>query len=200
VGRPPGVLLASASPRRSELLRQIGVEHEVRPVDVDETWRPGEAPVEYVLRLAEEKARALWDRLPPGGRRPVLAADTTVALEGEVFGKPADCEDLIKMLTRLSGRTHQVHTAVALIHPGGSAARVSSSSVTLRRITRAEMEWYWHTGEPADKAGGYAIQGLAAIFVSHVAGSYSGVVGLPLCETWELLADVPDLVTGGAAA
>jgi septum formation protein len=194
------VLLASASPRRSELLRQIGVEHEVRPVDVDETWRPGEAPVEYVLRLAEEKARALWGRLPPGGRRPVLAADTTVALEGEVFGKPAGCADLIAMLTRLSGRTHQVHTAVALIHPGGSAARVSSSSVTLRRITRAEMEWYWSTGEPADKAGGYAIQGLAAIFVSHVAGSYSGVVGLPLCETWELLADVPGLVTGGAAA
>ena len=200
MGRPPGVLLASASPRRSELLRQVGVEHEVRPVDVDETWRRGEAPVEYVLRLAEEKARALWDRLPPGGRRPVLAADTTVALEGEVFGKPAGCEELIEMLTRLSGRTHQVHTAVALIHPGGSAARVSSSSVTLRRITRAEMEWYWSTGEPADKAGGYAIQGLAAIFVSHVAGSYSGVVGLPLCETWELLADVPGLVTGGAAA
>ena len=200
MGRPPGVLLASASPRRSELLRQVGVEHEVRPVDVDETWRPGEAPVEYVLRLAEEKARALWVRLPPGGRRPVLAADTTVALEGEIFGKPAGCAELIEMLTRLSGRTHQVHTAVALIHPGGSAARVSSSSVTLRRITRAEMEWYWSTGEPADKAGGYAIQGLAAIFVSHVAGSYSGVVGLPLCETWELLADVPGLVTGGAAA
>jgi septum formation protein len=130
----------------------------------------------------------------------VLAADTTVALEGEIFGKPAGCAELIEMLTRLSGRTHQVHTAVALIHPGGSAARVSSSSVTLRRITRAEMEWYWTTGEPADKAGGYAIQGLAAIFVSHVAGSYSGVVGLPLCETWELLADVPGLVTGGAAA
>jgi len=200
VGRPPGVLLASASPRRSELLRQVGVEHEVRPVDVDETWRPGEAPVEYVLRLAEEKARVLWDRLPSDGRRPVLAADTTVALEGEVFGKPAGRADLIEMLTRLSGRTHQVHTAVALIHPGGSAARVSSSSVTLRRIARAEMEWYWSTGEPADKAGGYAIQGLAAIFVSHVAGSYSGVVGLPLCETWELLADVPCLVTGGAAA
>jgi septum formation protein len=200
VVRPPGVLLASASPRRSELLRQIGVEHEVRPVDVDETWHPGEAPVEYVLRLAEEKARALWDRLPADGRQAVLAADTTVALEGEVFGKPAGREDLIEMLTRLSGRTHQVHTAVALIHPGGSAARVSSSSVTLRRITRPEMEWYWHTGEPADKAGGYAIQGLAAIFVSHVAGSYSGVVGLPLCETWGLLADVPGFVTGGAAA
>jgi septum formation protein len=194
------VLLASASPRRSDLLRQIGVEHEVRPVDVDETCRPGEAPVEYVLRLAEEKARALWDRLSVGARQPVLAADTTVALEGEVFGKPGSRAESIAMLTRLSGRTHQVHTAVALIHSGGSAARVSSSSVTLRRITRAEMEWYWRTGEPADKAGGYAIQGLAAVFVSHIAGSFSGVVGLPLCETWELLADVPGFVTGGAAA
>ena len=200
MGRPPGVLLASASPRRSALLRQIGVEHEVRPVDVDETWRRGEAPVEYVLRLAEEKARALWDRLPVGARQPVLAADTTVALEGEVFGKPVSLDEAVAMLTRLSGRTHQVHTAVALIHPGGSAARVSSSSVTLRRITREEMEWYWHTGEPADKAGGYAIQGLAAIFVSHIAGSFSGVVGLPLCETWDLLADVPGFATGGAAA
>jgi septum formation protein len=194
------VLLASASPRRSDLLRQIGVEHEVRPVEVDETWRRGEAPVEYVLRLAEEKARALWDRLPAGARQPVLAADTTVALEGEVFGKPASRDEAVAMLTRLSGRTHQVHTAVALIHSGGSAARISSSSVTLRRITREEMEWYWRTGEPADKAGGYAIQGLAAIFVSHIAGSFSGVVGLPLCETWDLLADVPGFVTGGAAA
>ena len=198
--RPGSVLLASASPRRSALLRQIGVEHEVRPVDVDETWRRGEAPVEYVLRLAEEKARALWDRLPAGARQPVLAADTTVALEGEVFGKPVSLDEAVAMLTRLSGRTHQVHTAVALIHPGGSAARVSSSSVTLRRITREEMEWYWHTGEPADKAGGYAIQGLAAVFVSHIAGSFSGVVGLPLCETWDLLADVPGFVTGGAVA
>ena len=198
--RPSSVLLASASPRRSELLRQVGVAHEVRPVDVDETWRPGEAPVEYVLRLAEEKARALWDRLPAGGRQPVLAADTTVALEGEVFGKPASRDEAVAMLTRLSGRTHQVHTAVALIHAGGAAARVSSSSVTLRQITRAEMEWYWDTGEPADKAGGYAIQGLAAIFVSHIAGSFSGVVGLPLCETWELLAGVPGFATGGAAA
>jgi septum formation protein len=194
------VLLASASPRRSDLLRQIGVEHEVRPVEVDETWRRGEAPVEYVLRLAEEKARALWDRLPAGARQPVLAADTTVALEGEVFGKPVSLDESVAMLTRLSGRTHQVHTAVALIHSGGSAARISSSSVTLRRITREEMEWYWHTGEPADKAGGYAIQGLAAIFVSHIAGSFSGVVGLPLCETWDLLADVPGFATGGAAA
>jgi septum formation protein len=197
---PPAVLLASSSPRRSELLRQIGVAHEVRPVAIDEDWRDGEAPVEYVVRLAEEKARALWERLPRGARLPVLAADTTVALEGEIFGKPANRDESVTMLTRLSGRTHQVHTAVALIHEGGSAVRVSSSSVTMRRIAASEMEWYWGTGEPADKAGGYAVQGLAAIFVSHLAGSYSGVMGLPLCETWELLSGVPGIVEKGVAA
>jgi septum formation protein len=197
---PPAVLLASSSPRRSELLRQIGVAHEVRPVAIDEDWRDGEAPVEYVVRLAEEKARALWERLPGGARLPVLAADTTVALEGEIFGKPANRDESVAMLTRLSGRTHQVHTAVALIHEGGSAVRVSSSSVTMRRIAASEMEWYWGTGEPADKAGGYAVQGLAAIFVSHLAGSYSGVMGLPLCETWELLSGVPGIVEKGVAA
>jgi septum formation protein len=197
---PPRILLASASPRRSELLRQVGIAHEIRPVAVDESWRPGEAPVEYVLRLAEHKARALWSTLPVADRLPVLAADTTVALEGEVFGKPGDRDAAIAMLSRLSGRTHQVHTAVAVLHADGAAARVSSSSVTMRAISRPEMEWYWDTGEPADKAGGYAVQGRAAIFVRHIAGSYSGVMGLPLCETWELLGAVPGLIAGGVAA
>jgi septum formation protein len=169
-------------------------------VEVDESTRPGEAPAEYVLRLAEEKARALWDSLPASGRLPVLAADTTVALEGEIFGKPGNRAESVAMLARLSGRTHQVHTAVAVLHDGGSAARVSSSSVTMREITRAEMDWYSGTGEPADKAGGYAVQGRAAIFIRHIAGSYSGVVGLPLCETWELLRGVPGLLAGGVAA
>jgi septum formation protein len=131
---------------------------------------------------------------------PVLAADTTVALEGEIFGKPGDREETVAMLSRLSGRTHQVHTAVAVLHAGGAAARVSSSSVTMRELSPSEMDWYWDTGEPADKAGGYAVQGRAAIFISHIAGSYSGVVGLPLCETWELLCSVPGLIAGGAAA
>lgn len=196
----PFILLASASPRRSELLRQVGIAHQVRPVEVDETARAGEAPAEYVLRLAEEKARACWSRLPLAERAPVLAADTTVALEGEIFGKPADRDEAVAMLSRLSGRTHQVHTAVAVIHADGSAARVNTSSVTMRSITPAEMEWYWSTGEPADKAGGYAVQGRAAIFISHLSGSYSGVMGLPLCETWELLEGVPGLVANGAAA
>lgn len=196
----PLVYLASASPRRSELLRQIGVAHEVRVVEVDESVVPGEAPVEYVLRLAESKARALWDRLPRDRRLPVLAADTTVALEGEVFGKPASHAEAVAMLSRLSGRTHQVHTAVAVLHAGGGTARVSSSSVSLREITPAEIDWYWQTGEPRDKAGGYAVQGRAAIFIQHLSGSYSGVMGLPLFETWELLSGVPGLTAGGAPA
>ena len=186
----PRILLASASPRRAELLRQVGIAHAVRPVDVDESVRAGEAPAAYVLRLAEAKAAALWRQLAPGERRPVLAADTTVALEGEIFGKPGTLAEARAMLGRLSGRTHAVHTAIALLHAQGSAARVSSSTVTFRELTPAEIDWYWHTGEPADKAGGYAVQGRAAAFISHIAGSYSGIMGLPLFETWELLAPV----------
>ena len=196
----PLILLASASPRRSELLRQVGIAHAVRPVDVDESVRADEAPAAYVLRLAEAKAVALWQQLAPEERRPVLAADTTVALEGEIFGKPGNRAESVAMLARLSGRTHQVHTAVAVLHAEGSAAVVSSSSVTMREITQAEMDWYSGTGEPADKAGGYAVQGRAAIFIRHIAGSYSGVVGLPLCETWELLSGVPGLLATGVAA
>ena len=184
----PRILLASASPRRSELLRQVGIAHAIRPVDIDESVNHGEAPSAYVLRLAQAKAAALWRQLAPAERRPVLAADTTVALEGEIFGKPVSLHEARSMLGRLSGRTHEVHTAVAVLHDGGAGARVSSSTVTLRELTPAEIDWYWHTGEPADKAGGYAVQGRAAAFISHIAGSYSGIMGLPLYETWELLA------------
>jgi septum formation protein len=186
----PHILLASASPRRRELLRQIGIDHAVRPVDIDESARPGEAPPAYVLRVAESKAAALWRQLEPRERRPVLAADTTVALEGEIFGKPGDLEEARAMLGRLSGRTHEVLTAVAVLHERGSAARLSCSTVTFRSLTPAEIDWYWHTGEPTDKAGGYAVQGRAAAFISHISGSYSGIMGLPLFETWELLAPV----------
>jgi septum formation protein len=193
----PLILLASASPRRSELLRQVGIAHEVRPVDVDESVRPDEAPSAYVLRLAEAKAAALWQQLDAGQRRPVLAADTTVALAGEIFGKPAGAAEARAMLGRLSGRTHEVHTAVAVLHAGGAAARVSSSSVSLRELSAAEIDWYWRTGEPADKAGGYAVQGRAAVFIRHIAGSYSGIMGLPLYETWELLAPVLGLTGRG---
>jgi septum formation protein len=184
----PLIYLASASPRRSALLAQIGVPHEVRPVEVDERRRPQESATAYVLRLAEAKARALWDALPQAGRRPVLGADTTVTLDGAVFGKPDTAMSARAMLERLSGRTHEVHTAVALVCTGGTEVRLSSSAVRFRRLSDAELDEYCASGEPVDKAGGYAIQGRAAAFVSHLAGSYSGVVGLPLCETWELLA------------
>ena len=184
----PAIFLASASPRRSALLRQIDVAHEVRPVDIDETPRPGERPARYALRLAEEKSRALWERLPAAERRPVLAADTTVALGDEILGKPVDRDDAIRILSRLSGRDHEVHTAVAILHEGGADARVSTSTVSFRELTPVEIDWYWQTGEPADKAGAYGVQGHGAIFIRHLAGSYSGVMGLPLYETWELLA------------
>lgn len=184
----PAIYLASASPRRSELLRQIDVAHDVRPVAIDERPRPGEKPAPYALRLAAEKARALWEQLPVAERRPVLAADTTVALDDEILGKPADRDDAFRILGRLSGRVHEVHTAVAVLHAGGADARISTSTVEFRALTHDEIDWYWRTGEPADKAGAYGVQGHAAIFIRHLAGSYSGVMGLPLYETWELLA------------
>jgi septum formation protein len=184
----PAIYLASASPRRSELLRQIDITHEVRPVAIDERPRPGEKPAPYALRLAAEKARALWEQLPVAERRPVLAADTTVALDDEILGKPVDREDAFRILGRLSGRVHAVHTAVAVMHAGGGDARISTSTVEFRELTPRELDWYWRTGEPADKAGAYGVQGHAAIFIRHLAGSYSGVMGLPLYETWELLA------------
>ncbi len=184
----PAIYLASASPRRSELLRQIDVTHAVLPVDIDESPWPGEKPAHYALRLAEQKARALWEQLPVAQRRPVLAADTTVALGDEILGKPVDHDDAVRILGRLSGREHEVHTAVAVLHEGGADARVSTSTVAFRPLTRAEIDWYWRTGEPADKAGAYAVQGHAAVFIRRLAGSYSGVMGLPLYETWELLA------------
>ena len=193
------IYLASASPRRSELLRQVDVTHVVRPVDLDESPRPGERPAHYALRLAEEKARALWEQLAVGEQRPVLAADTTVALGDEILGKPADRADAARILGRLSGRDHEVHTAVAFLHDGGAAARVSTSTVTFRALTSDEIDWYWDTGEPADKAGAYAVQGHGAIFIRHLSGSYSGVMGLPLYETWELVAPVLGLTRRGRA-
>ncbi len=183
----PLIFLASGSPRRSALLLQVGIDHEVRPVDVDETQRAHESAAAYVRRLAETKARTLWDALPASARRPVLGADTTVALEGETFGKPDDAAAARVMLTRLSGRTHEVHTAVALVCTAGIEVRLSTSAVRFRALAEAELDWYCASGEPVGKAGGYAIQGRAAVFVRHLAGSYSGVMGLPLCETWELL-------------
>jgi septum formation protein len=183
----PLILLASASPRRSALLNQMGVHHEIRPVAIDETARAGESPAEYVYRLARTKAEALWDRLPAQERLPVLGADTTVALGADILGKPASSTELLRMLRRLSGQTHQVYTGIALRSANGTLLRLSVSDVTFRPIDDVEITAYWETGEPADKAGGYAIQGRGAIFVERIHGSYSGIVGLPMFETAQLL-------------
>jgi len=182
------IYLASASPRRSELLRQIGVRFQVRPAEIAEDPRQGESPEAYVTRLAAEKAAAAAARLPPGDAHPVLAADTAVVLDGELLGKPAGAAEAAAMLERLSGRTHRVLTAVALLHAGRVDTALAASEVRFRATTAAERRAYCRTGEPFDKAGGYAIQGRAAVFIEHLSGSYSGVVGLPLFETAALLA------------
>ncbi len=177
------LLLASQSPRRRELLDQIGVAYRVVAVAVDETRHPREAPAVYVERLARAKAVA---GLAAGGG-PALGADTVVVLDDDVLGKPVDRADGVAMLTRLSGRRHDVLTAVALATADHVACRLSVSHVTFRTLASTEIAAYWATGEPADKAGAYAIQGRAALFVTRLEGSYSGVMGLPLFETGELL-------------
>jgi septum formation protein len=182
--KKPLICLGSASPRRRELLNQIGLPHSVRSANIDETPRPHEAPEVYVLRMALEKARAVLDQ---DGALPVLGADTAVVVDGVILGKPRDEADGLAMLRRLSGRRHQVLTAVALVEFGREMTRLSVSHVAFRTMSTAEMGAYWRTGEPADKAGGYGIQGYAATFIEYLEGSFSGVMGLPLFETAELL-------------
>jgi nucleoside triphosphate pyrophosphatase len=181
------IVLASASARRSQLLRQIGVHHRALAADVDETPRPGEAPASYVGRLAQDKALAVVGAGGGTPDRPVLAADTAVVLDGRIFGKPADEDECVAMLAALAGRTHAVLTALVLWHEGGLSQALSTSRVTFRAILEHESRRYWATGEPSGKAGGYAIQGLGAVFVARLQGSFSGVMGLPLCETAALL-------------
>ena len=181
------IYLASASPRRRELLEQIGVSYRVVRVEVDEDRQPGEQPELYVLRLALHKAKAGHVRLRADDVGPVLGADTSVVIDGEVLGKPADQAQGVAMLRRLSGATHHVYTGVALVDHDHQATRLSVSTVSFRPLSLAECERYWRSGEPADKAGGYAIQGRGAVFISRLEGSYSGVMGLPLFETAELL-------------
>lgn len=156
-------------------------------MDIDEATVGHEAPRSYVARLARIKAQTLWDRLAAAERLPVLGSDTTVALGAEILGKPRDREDCVRMLEKLSAQTHQVFTAVALCHDGGCDLRISVSDVTFRALTSKEIVAYWDTGEPVDKAGGYAVQGLAAVFIERLSGSYSGIMGLPLYETAQLL-------------
>jgi septum formation protein len=193
------VYLASASPRRSELLRQLGVPFTVRAAAIDEALSAGEQPEAYVVRLAAAKAEAVWAAVADA--RPVLGADTAVVLDGEVLGKPATAAEAAAMLERLSGRTHRVLTGVALRHAGGLDTRLSESEVRFRATTAGERRAYCATGEPFDKAGGYGIQGHAAVFVESLRGSYSGVVGLPLYETAQLLArcGLPAWLTARAA-
>jgi septum formation protein len=184
---PQFVYLASGSPRRRELLQQIRVAFRVIEAAVDETALKDEAPLDYVSRLAAAKANAGWQRSRAPADAPVLAADTAVVLDGSILGKPRDRDDALSMLHRLSGRSHEVFTAVALRVGTGLNTMVSRSVVTFRSIDAAEAGAYWASGEPHDKAGAYAIQGRAAVFISELRGSYSGVMGLPLFETAELL-------------
>ena len=178
--------LASTSPRRSEILKALGLSFTVGGVAVDEQRLPGEAPDAMVLRLARAKAAAVQRK----SSQVVLGADTAVVLDGDVLGKPRDRDDAVNMLARLSGRTHAVLTGVALATEQGLRTILSTTEVRFREIRPDEALLYWQSGEPCDKAGAYAIQGLGGVFVETISGSYSGVVGLPVFETVQLLHDV----------
>ncbi len=179
--------LASKSPRRQQLLQQIHVDFQLLDTEIDETPAANEAPAAFVKRMATQKAQAgrgcLEDK-----QALVLAADTIVVIDDLILGKPRDRNDALSMLTRLSGRTHQVMTAVSLASAIAVQTQLSVSEVTFREVSTEERELYWDSGEPVDKAGAYAIQGIAAVFIKHLSGSYSGVMGLPLYETGKLLA------------
>ncbi len=189
---PPLIYLASRSPRRRELLDQMGVAHDVLNTDIDESALPDETPHDYVLRIATAKAYTGWQAVLTLGlpRLPVLAADTCVTLDGEIFGKPGNSQAASAMLQRLSGRSHQVLTAIALYTGSHCFSAVSTSTVSFRRLDENDIAHYIASGEPMDKAGSYAIQGLAAQFICHLDGSYSGVMGLPVFETAQLLEQV----------
>ena len=177
---PARLVLASSSPRRLELVERLGLAVEVLPPDVDETARPGEAPMDYVRRLASEKAIAAIDRYRLDADALVIAADTTVDLDGRILGKPADAAEAREMLRAMSSRTHRVHTGVGVAFGGRVAVDVATTLVTFTPVTAAAAEWYIGTGEPFDKAGGYGLQGAGGVFVASVKGSVSNVVGLPL--------------------
>lgn len=181
------ILLASASPRRADLLRAAGYEFEVDPAHVDESVRAGENPEAYVRRVAEAKARAVHAR---AGTRVVLGADTTVVVDGEILGKPAGPDDAARMLRLLSGRWHQVVTGVAIAAGPRLATQVEVTGVELVRLSEADIAWYVGSGEPFDKAGAYAVQGLASRFVTRIEGSYSNVVGLPVALVHKMLAEL----------
>jgi len=180
----PSITLASASPRRRELLDQIQVSYEVLPVNIDESNRPGESPQQFVERMALEKAQAGYEKAP---ERPALGSDTIVVLGQQILGKPENRQKGIEMLSILSGRKHQVMTAVCIFGSNFRQCVLSTSEVEFTELNLQQIEEYWETGEPADKAGAYGIQGRAAKFIKNIRGSYSGIMGLPLFETAELL-------------
>ena len=182
----PSLILASASPRRSELLKQLGLAHSIHIADIDETPLTGERATDYVIRVAHEKSLAVQQQYAKNSI--ILAADTSVVIGNTIMGKPESQAHAIEMLSRLSANTHYVYSAVSV--RGQQTQQVLSvSEVTFRAISEQEIIQYWHTGEPADKAGAYAIQGLASIFVQSIQGSFSGIMGLPLFETAQILAN-----------
>jgi septum formation protein len=186
------LILASGSPRRRELLAQAGYTFTVEAADVDESLRDGEAPAAYVQRLAEQKAQAIFarDTLIPG--LIVLGADTTVVCDGEILAKPTDGEDAKRILRRLSGRTHQVLTGVALATGAGTTSGVESTEVTFSTIPEAELDAYCATAEPMDKAGAYGIQGYAARWIPHIEGDYFNVMGLPIARVVAMVAKITE--------
>ena len=187
--QPPSIYLASRSPRRAELLKQMGVLFSVVPADIDETPHAMERSDAYVKRLAIEKAQAGYALVLQKAwfEMPVLAADTTVSIDGEILGKPQDDEDAYRMLSLMSGRWHEVHTGIAVAHAGHVAMEISSTMVQMDDLSDAVLRAYIATGEPKDKAGAYGIQGIAGSLIKRIEGSYSGVMGLPVYETTKLL-------------
>lgn len=179
------LVLASSSPRRADLLNQLGVDFIQQPADIDETPIENESAERLVERLAREKAQYVWQHREH--KLPVLGSDTIGLLSNEVLVKPRDLADFKVMMQKMSGTTHEVLTAVALCHGGRTESVIVRSSVEFCELSEVDIDWYWHTGEPQDKAGGYAIQGVGGQFVKQIQGSYSGIVGLPLYETVELL-------------
>lgn len=193
----PRLYLASQSPRRAELLAQIGVDFERLSVDTDETVLAGEAPETYVQRVANTKAQAGLALVQQQGLNPlpVLGADTAVIIAGQIMGKPRDRDHALDMLRQLSGKTHQVISAICLCGQQYQHVALNITEVSFREIAAAELEQYWHSGEPLGKAGAYAIQGLGAVFVEKIYGSYSAVVGLPLLETHQLLQKIEQMAS-----
>ena len=179
------IVLASASPRRAELLRAAGIDFEVQPANVDETICERESPIEYASRVAEAKGRLVFEQ---DKERTVLAEDTVVVVDAQILGKPVDDAEAGRMLRLLSGRTHDVVTAVSIFHPGGIVdTRVDTTAVEFAALSDSEISWYVASAEPMDKAGAYAVQGLASRFVTRIDGSYSNVVGLPVALVYQML-------------